>query len=266
MALTLNGDGTISSLPNHEDVIVDSNGNVSVSGLSSSGVTTVVNPTGTSYNENLRLPAANSGYVSIGMGTNPAADSGVNTNQWTIVKYPSDHATTPDAFGIRIGDQSSAQNDVIYGRSNKTVAFPGMPYAYYYHSGTQLDITNGNTADLVYDVKVHDSTDSWNGTRFTAPATGLYEVEAKMWFDSGTAGTIYCYLNRNGGTYQEQRMTRSTSISEYFTFIPRFIVPLTVGDYFELQGEAAGGAELHRSSNVRYTHLTIKMLPTVYGG
>lgn len=69
------------------------NGNVGI-GLSSplsplqiSGFAIITNPAGGNYNENLRLPQANSGYASLCIG-GAIATSGTTSEQWTFVKYP----------------------------------------------------------------------------------------------------------------------------------------------------------------------------------
>ena len=243
-------------------------GGTLTSDLTINGTATIYNPGGTSYNENIRLPAATSGYVSIGLGTDPNSPLGVNTDQWTLVRYPPSHPNTPAAFGIREGGGTSGTTDVFYARKNGSVAFPRMPYLLAWHGGVQSDITSGNVATLAYDQVDHDETGSWNPSTYvwTCPYTGIYEVEAKMWMNSNTAGTIYCYLYKNGSIWNEQRFTRPSVISEYHTFIPRFTLYASAGDTLYLTGEAAGGATLHRSSSRRYTHLTIKMAPTTYGG
>lgn len=60
-----------------------------------SGTAIISNPAGSGYNENLRLPQANSGYAALCIGGAIAA-SGTTTEQWTFVKYP-----TSNDFSLR---------------------------------------------------------------------------------------------------------------------------------------------------------------------
>jgi len=82
---------------------------VSASGLVGIGTTTPLvaldtrgtaifnNASGASYNENIRLPEASTGYASIALGGAIAA-SGTSATQWTILKYP---AASSNTFAIR---------------------------------------------------------------------------------------------------------------------------------------------------------------------
>lgn len=234
------------------------------------GTATVGNSAGTSYNENLRLPRADNGYVSIGMATNPTSASGVLNDQWTQVVYPSDHATTASAFGIRYGSGSAATSDVIYARNNKSVAFPHMPFVYATRAALNEDISSSDgSTKLKFDDELHDQTNSWNTStsRFTAPVGGIYEVIIQCWFKTGTYGTIYVELHKNGSVVREARLSRSSSIAEYTTFLPNLAVTLNENDYIELYGRAGlGNAELHTSNTSRYTRLTIEMKSTGWGG
>jgi trimeric autotransporter adhesin len=66
--------------------------------LDVNGLSIFSNPAGTNYNENMRLPAATSGYSSIALGTAAGSVSGTGIGQWTILKYP---AANNHAFSIR---------------------------------------------------------------------------------------------------------------------------------------------------------------------
>jgi hypothetical protein len=82
---------------------------VSSSGLVGIGTTTPLvaldargtaifnNASGVSYNENIRLPEATTGYASIALG-GPITASGTSATQWTILKYP---AASSNTFAIR---------------------------------------------------------------------------------------------------------------------------------------------------------------------
>jgi hypothetical protein len=86
-----------------ERMRISSTGNVGVGNtnpagkLDVSGLVIVVNASGNNYNENLRLPAATSGFSSIALGA-VAGTSGTGVGQWTIMKYP---AASSNTFAIR---------------------------------------------------------------------------------------------------------------------------------------------------------------------
>jgi hypothetical protein len=58
--------------------------------LDTRGTAIITNQAGASYNENIRLPEATTGYASIALGGAIAA-SGTSAAQWTILKYPTTH-------------------------------------------------------------------------------------------------------------------------------------------------------------------------------
>ena len=68
-------------------------------GLHVSGTVTIANPSGSSYNENLRLPVANNDYASIALGSSSATTLGAVTGQWSLVRYPA--LTFSNMFSIR---------------------------------------------------------------------------------------------------------------------------------------------------------------------
>jgi len=83
------------------------------SALQVTGLTQLVNPNAASYNENLRLPRANSGYTSLPMGCDTSG-SGTIAGQFTLLIYPT---------GSNSGALSAAGNGAFAVRSNGTDAF-----------------------------------------------------------------------------------------------------------------------------------------------
>jgi hypothetical protein len=65
--------------------------------LDARGTAIFNNASGVSYNENIRLPEATTGYASIALG-GPITASGTSATQWTILKYP---AASSNTFAIR---------------------------------------------------------------------------------------------------------------------------------------------------------------------
>lgn len=88
---------------NNAKLTVLSNGNVGIgksdplTKLDVNGTAIISNSAGTSYNENLRLPSATSGFASIALGA-IAGDWGTGFGQWSLIKFPESMASK---FGIR---------------------------------------------------------------------------------------------------------------------------------------------------------------------
>jgi hypothetical protein len=91
--------GDNSSATEHMRIISSGNIGIGTTGplvkLDVRGTAIITNPAGSSYDENLRLPQATSGYAALTLGGSIAA-SGTSASQWTLVKYP-----TTDLFTIR---------------------------------------------------------------------------------------------------------------------------------------------------------------------
>ncbi len=98
-------------------VIINSSGylgvniNPTLAHLQISGLSIFNNPAGSNYNENIRLPEANSGYASLVMGGGYNA-SGASTGQWAFVRYPnsSNNLFTIRHFGTDVMTFSTSSN------------------------------------------------------------------------------------------------------------------------------------------------------------
>ncbi|MBN9300142.1 MAG: hypothetical protein J0I41_24300 [Filimonas sp.] len=97
----LSGTNTV-SVPYYGPTTIQ-NGNVGIGTTSPkvkldvNGAAMISNPTGQNYNENLRLPVANSGYAAIALGTDNS-DAGTISGQWTLIRNP---AWANTRFSIR---------------------------------------------------------------------------------------------------------------------------------------------------------------------
>lgn len=262
-------------------LVLDSDGSIAIhraivgtsvdgtDGLTVNGTATISNVNGSSYNENLRLPRSNIGWSAIAMNTTPNLGSGYDSAQWTMVGYPTTTSitTTPKAWGLRYGGGSNAVDDVIYARSNKTVAFPHQPFLLATKTASQ-DLTSTSATLIIFNDKIHDATNAYDTSTgvFTCPASGIYTVQPKAWFGSGSYGTIKWFLVKNNGIVQEARATRTNSISEFHTFQPTFTINCSANDALKLEAESNTNATFHTSSTIRYSQLVIKMEHTDNGG
>ena len=63
---------------------------------------------------------------------------------------------------------------------------------------------------------------------------------------------MFVFLNKNGSTFTEQRLSLPTAASDYITFFPKWVIGLTAGDYIEVSGYGTNG-NMHTSSSERYS-------------
>lgn len=142
------------------------------------GTAIIVNPSGSNYNENLRLPEANDGYAALTLGGSIAA-SGTSAAQWTLVKFP-----TTNNFSIR-NNSSDFVNIFTSGNfaiGNSTDA------------GYKLDIV-GNTVRIVYSayagIEYHNTAGTWEGYIGTENASGNLRYNSRQgghtWYYNSSA-------------------------------------------------------------------------------
>lgn len=90
------------------NIYMDINGNVSIGNIYEKGGLTVAGPAifsnryVGSYNENIRLPSAESGFSSLVLGAIPGS-SGTGMGQWSLIKFPESQQSK---FSIRHADSN----------------------------------------------------------------------------------------------------------------------------------------------------------------
>lgn len=92
-------------------------------------------------------------------------------------------------------------------------------------------------------------------SRFTAPIAGVYQFHVRWWMHTGTSGTAYLYLYKNGSVFTEQRNNEPTTRTEYETISSVFTVTLAVNDYIEVYAYGSGG-QFHSSTTVQYSEFS----------
>lgn len=131
------------------------------------------------------------------------------------------------------------------------VTLPNQPSFVAHKTDNQSPSSN---TQLTYENTTINRGNHYNtaNSRFTAPITGVYAFGWKGWFQTSTTGTMFVFLNKNGSTFTEQRLSLPTAASDYVTFFPKWVIGLTAGDYIEVSGYGTNG-NMHTSSSERYS-------------
>ncbi|MDC0006152.1 complement C1q domain-containing protein [Gammaproteobacteria bacterium] len=118
------------------------------------------------------------------------------------------------------------------------------------------DITS--QAVIPYNSNLYDRGTNFNTAnhRFTAPVTGLYTFTTYHWHKNNTGGRAHLYLYLNGGVNFEFRNTRASSHNEYNRVGFTTTVAMSANDYVHVEGQGAGGGELHTSAGQAYSHFS----------
>lgn len=208
-------------------------GSLTVAGVASGGLNTFVNPSGANYNENLRLPRSDNGFVSISMGSDPAASSGALSNQWTQVVYPSDHPTLSDYFAIRKGDVTL---DALRIDTGGRVTTPYQPAFWAFNNG---GVSQGATGFVNFSAALANTGNHYSTTtsRFTAPVAGAYCFDGMLLFRSNNvAGSSEWSFTVNGTNVSGRGMAYATAQypSGHIPASSQLIVGLNAGDYVQM--------------------------------
>jgi hypothetical protein len=118
------------------------------------------------------------------------------------------------------------------------------------------DITS--QAVIPYNSNLYDRATNFNTAnhRFTAPVTGVYTFTTYHWHKNNTGGRAHLYLYLNGGVNFEFRNTRASSHNEYNRVGFTTTVAMSANDYVHVEGQGAGGGELHTSAGQAYSHFS----------
>ena len=155
------------------------------------GVMTVTNPSGSSYNENLRLPRASGTYTSVCLATDPAASSGTIDGQFTILVCPS--SVNSGQFSIR-----HHNTDVLTVQKSGYIGTPLNP-AFQAQGDSAAVLSTAGWQKVPYSQSVTQRGTGYSSanSRFTAPIAGWYQFNAQ-WSanDNGdTDGTFTFAIN-----------------------------------------------------------------------
>jgi hypothetical protein len=157
------------------------------------GVMTVVNPSGSNYNENMRLPRASLGgnYAAIAMASDPAASTGAINGQFTILVYPSIFSN--GQFAIR-----HESTDALTIQKSGYVSTPLNP-AFEAKGDSSAVYSTIGWQKVLYSQSVSQRGTAYASSRFTAPVAGWYQFNTQ-WSAENNAdadGTFVFAINGN---------------------------------------------------------------------
>ncbi len=153
------------------------------------GVMTVKNPSGSSYNENMRLPRGGGDYTSLCLATDPAASTGAIDGQFTFLVYPS--SINNGQFSIRHNS-----TDVLVIQKTGYITTPSNP-AFEAKGDSAAVYSTIGWQKLLYSQSVTQRGTAYASSRFTAPIAGWYQFNAQ-WSASDNAdgdGTFTFAIN-----------------------------------------------------------------------
>lgn len=103
-----------------------------------------------------------------------------------------------------------------------------------------------------------DPNNNFASSRYTAPVTGVYQINAKAWWGSAGAGSnewASIHLRKNGSTTgmpDSGRMNGQGDATRYVQPQISSLIPLTAGDYIELWIITSGSRDLVNSQSNTY--------------
>lgn len=190
------------------------------------------NPSGEAYNglvhiRDVNATGSNDSYSSIAFSSSPGAD-------FSIGKY------TNNGTGY-LNIRNNNDLKLLQMTSTGQMTLPGQPAFYASKQGGSVNASTG--AGIVsFSNTMHDKTNSWNGSRFTAPVSGTYNfIFEQMYHHEG--GDITFQILKNGATvsYNNPYGRDSQGYAEtWSTNSVHWLGNLNVGDYVEFNWASGG--------------------------
>lgn len=130
--------------------------------------------------------------------------------------------------------------------------------------GTTVTAANGANADVSFSTIEYDTAGAFNGTTFTVPQSGIYEVSSGISFASaahGANGYMYLNLFKNGSVYTSLGLSNfEVAATTYSTFRGTTQVKCNAGDTLKLNfNNASGGTQTADGASTE-TWVTFKRL------
>jgi hypothetical protein len=212
------------------------NGNVEANNLSVTHINVGAGEGLGDSGEDIRVGGIRGAFTSANAGTDQLIHLYNNVN----IGYPSGWgAQDAPQYGLHVyGAITTSNHPMFVAFSNSTQEPTSVTKIFY--TGTTANRGNHYNA---------------TNSRFTAPIAGVYQFHVRWWMHTGTSGTAYLYLYKNGSVFTEQRNNEPTTRTEYETISSVFTVTLAVNDYIEVNAYGSGG-QFHSSTTVQYSEFS----------
>src|SRR5919197_2582011 len=161
-------------------------------------------------------------------------------------------ATVPTAYTWSVGELMTAAKMNSYLRDLASFLL-SRPYASLTHNTTQ-SITNVTDTPVNFNTELADTdgghSTSTNTSRYTAQTAGLWDVSACVPWEINGTGKREAYLKVNNTTYYGSD-TATAAASSRVSAAPAALIPVSVGDYIEVQVYQNSGGALNIDNTFR---------------
>lgn len=146
-------------------------------------------------------------------------------------------------------DQIAALQSIAQAILSAKAAVPTMPYTFSAYCSTGKAV-NSTTAIVDLQTELFDPNNNFSSSRYTAPVSGYYQINAQVWWAAAGAGTIencVLRLRKNGSaTGMPESEWMNGSGDSYRLIKPKIncLIELAAGDYIELWLSTVGTRDL----------------------
>lgn len=150
--------------------------------------------------------------------------------------------------GTNIDDDAIIARHISgFDKSNLTT--DSNPYKFSAYCSTGKTITN---TSLIVDLQteIFDTNNNFSGSRYTAPVSGFYQINAQAWmgaFGAGSSEFGSIAIRKNGsatGMPESERMNGSDNANRFIRPKIGSLIQLTAGDYIELWATFTGSRDI----------------------
>lgn len=128
-----------------------------------------------------------------------------------------------------------------------------------YRSASTQTIPTSTDTTLIFDIKSHDATGSYDNTTgiFTAPAPGIYSFRAAVKLDFGGINTFYIYAQKNGTGLYSQSFEHTPGASDDVTAIIADDIQLNANDTLQFKVAQFSGGPVNTANIASQTFFSI---------
>jgi hypothetical protein len=134
-----------------------------------------------------------------------------------------------------------------------TAGMPSSGPAFSAYTSAQVSVSNNVVTKIPFNTKEFDTNncfDSATNYRFTPNIPGYYQINALLYFGSGSSGYMRLYLYKNGSAYTQGNMVPFTSITGQLLVFSQCVYA-NGSDYFEIYGWQSAGGSVNAGSTTR---------------